>query len=116
MPQGVAAVSRGKKLLLLGEMLRPIRHPDKELTSDFTAGILRAERLDETGVSTGRQEVEEPETTVDELVREARNHQKATWSRVKPSDEAALDAAIWAKKLEEADQNGDFAPRQAHSR
>ena len=106
MPPGIASVLKGKRILLLQDMLQSIKHPDKNLVADMVAGFPIAGDMGVSGVFKQREDVEQPSTTEAELMREARSHQRSAASHVKPSGNADLDRAVWERTLEEADQDG----------
>ena len=102
MPEHVRIVLRGKRLLLMDEMLRSIDHPDVHLVKDMCNGFTLSGWMVDSGCFL--RFPRPPQMTLDSLLRSSAGLSRATVSRIEAgaSDEVARKA--WAETEQEVNK------------
>ena len=102
MPEHVRIVLRGKRLLLMDEMLRSIDHPDVHLVKDICNGFTLSGWMVDSGCFL--RFPRPPQMTLDSLLRSSAGLSRATVSRIEAgaSDEVARKA--WAETEQEVNK------------
>ncbi len=92
MDAAVRSILRGKRILLLKEMLAAVDYPDRQLAGDAAAGFRITGTLTPTGVFPPR--VQSATLTLEELRRTARTRQRQALRDVRASRNDRLNAAV----------------------
>lgn len=102
MTKEVAKVLEGKKLLLLGAMLKSISYPDTELVKDIVSGFSLTGFQKSANVFSHRTKL--PEITVQELMRTCKLNRDACLRTVSASTDIDLDREVWRQTQIEVDK------------
>ena len=99
MPEHLARVMQGKRVLFLGELLEKIQHPDKSLIQHLSQGFPLLGWLEPSGVFAPS--LKPPALRSDELERMAPEMNESTCSSCVQSRRPDVDRALWESTLEE---------------
>ena len=102
MDQDIARVLKGKRLLLLKELLEEINHPDKKLIADMVKGFQVLGNIPRTGAFEPQEAA--PPLPVSELLACARTLQALAMGTARGSGDAELDRAITDITRKEAEE------------
>ena len=99
LPEHLKQVLKGKRLLLLAEMLEDLNYPDKKLASDIKSGFKLVGWQPKSNVFPLH--TKRPEQTLEAVKAAAKGVNKAIRSQVAKSASDELNGEVWNQTLEE---------------
>ena len=106
LPEHVQNVIKGKRLLLLGEMLEAVDYPDKKLVADISQGFQLHGFLPSSGVFPSR--VKRPPLTMNTLKKLAKGLNQSSLSAVSKRQEGDLEEEAWKETQNEIEKGWVF--------
>ena len=102
MPPHVRRIMKGKRILLLQEILDSFGFPDKNLCHDLQSGFPLSGWLPESGHMEPK--VKPPLISRDQLEKQAHHRNKEILAMTRPSGDSKLDEALWEQTVKDVTQ------------